>query len=142
TKRQAIGAEIDRLEKTRVGSETLAQILRRPETNYRDLPAPNATLSVEVIQQIEIAIKYAGYIDRQEIEVERFKTLEDKNIPKSFNYDSVPSLRTEARQKLNKIRPATLGQAFRISGVSPSDIGILAVWLKRSASRSSEAPAE
>jgi tRNA uridine 5-carboxymethylaminomethyl modification enzyme len=130
-KRQAIAAEIDRLEKTRSGSETLAQILRRPETSYCDLPAPNAALSAEVIQQVEIAIKYAGYIDRQEIEVERFKTLEDKNIPTSFDYDLVPSLRTEARQKLNKIRPATLGQASRISGVSPSDIGILAVWLKR-----------
>ena len=86
---------------------------------------------LEIVQQVEITVKYAGYIDRQEIEVEKFKSLEDKQIPSSFDYDTVHSLRTEARQKLNKIRPATLGQASRISGVSPSDIGILMVWLKR-----------
>jgi len=84
-----------------------------------------------IVQQVEIAVKYAGYIDRQEVEVLKFKSLEDKQIPNSFNYDTVHSLRTEARQKLNKIRPATIGQASRISGVSPSDIGVLMVWLKR-----------
>jgi tRNA uridine 5-carboxymethylaminomethyl modification enzyme len=130
-KKQAIETEIRRLETTRIGQETLIQMLRRPEVTYRDLPARDASLSEEVIQQVEIGIKYAGYIDRQEFEVEKFKTLEDKQIPLAFNYDTVHSLRTEARQKLNKIRPATLGQASRISGVSPSDIGVLMVWLKR-----------
>jgi tRNA uridine 5-carboxymethylaminomethyl modification enzyme len=135
TKQQSIQKEILRLETTREGAETLTQLLRRPELTYADLPAKNPDLSEEVIQQVEIAVKYAGYIDRQEIEVARFKTLEDKQIPGTFDYDTVHSLRTEARQKLSKIRPATLGQASRISGVSPSDIGILMVWLKRGDSR-------
>ncbi|MDB6121447.1 MAG: mnmG [Pedosphaera sp.] len=131
SKRDAIAQEIDRLEKTRNGSDLLAQLLRRPELSYNDLPNKRSDLSEEVLQQVEIAIKYEGYIDRQELEVEKFKSLEGKQIPSNFNYDTVHSLRTEARQKLNKIRPATLGQASRISGVSPSDIGILMVWLKR-----------
>jgi tRNA uridine 5-carboxymethylaminomethyl modification enzyme len=135
SKQQSIEKEISRLETSREGAETLTQLLRRPELTYADLPAKNPGLSEEVIQQVEIAVKYAGYIDRQEIEVARFKTLEDKQIPGSFDYERVHSLRTEARQKLNKIRPATLGQASRISGVSPSDIGILMVWLKREDSR-------
>jgi len=97
------------------------------------LPGEQPKLCEYVIQQVEIVTKYAGYIDRQEVEVEKFKLLEDKQIPSTFNYDTVHSLRTEARQKLNKIRPATLGQASRISGVSPSDIGVLMVWLKRGA---------
>jgi len=83
--------------------------------------------------QVEIAIKYAGYIDRQEIEVNRSKNLQDKIIPESFDYTAVPSLRLEARQKLAKIRPRTIGQAGRISGVSPADISILLIWLTRSA---------
>ncbi len=120
-----------RLENTRVGAELLIQMLRRPEVNYRDLPSKNPALSEEVIQQVEITTKYAGYIDRQEVDIAKFKSLEDKQIPQAFNYDTVHSLRTEARQKLNQIRPATLGQASRISGVSPSDISILMVWLKR-----------
>jgi tRNA uridine 5-carboxymethylaminomethyl modification enzyme len=135
TKQQSIQKEILRLETTREGTETLTQLLRRPELTYGDLPAKNPELSEEVIQQVEIAVKYAGYIDRQEIEVARFKTLEGKQIPGTFDYDTVHSLRTEARQKLSKIRPATLGQASRISGVSPSDIGILMVWLKRGDSK-------
>jgi tRNA uridine 5-carboxymethylaminomethyl modification enzyme len=130
-KRDAIEDEISRLRTTRDGADTLIQLLRRPEVQYKELPSNNPALNEEVVQQVEIAVKYAGYIDRQETEVARFKTLEDKQIPGSFNYDTVHSLRTEARQKLNKIRPATLGQASRISGVSPSDIGILMVWLKR-----------
>ena len=95
-----------------------------------------AHISDEVIEQVEIACKYAGYIARQENEVARIKNLEDKQIPPEFDYGTVPSLRTEARQKLIKIRPATLGQASRISGVSPADIGILTVWLKRGSAES------
>ena len=79
---------------------------------------------------VEISLKYEGYIVRQEIEVAKLKTLDDKQIPTWMDYSKVPSLRTEARQKLTKIQPATIGQASRISGVSPSDIGILMVWLK------------
>jgi tRNA uridine 5-carboxymethylaminomethyl modification enzyme len=136
-KKLAIDCELQRLEKTRVGAETLVQLLRRNEVSYRQLPNPRTDLSEEIIQQVEIAVKYAGYIQRQEIEVSKFKTLEDKQIPGNFDYSTVPSLRTEARQKLSKIRPATIGQASRISGVSPSDIGILLVWLKRGVSESS-----
>lgn len=130
-KRMAVSAEIQRLNQVRHNSESLAQILRRPEVSYRDLPSQNHSLSAEVIQQVEIALKYAGYIARQEATVERFKTLEDKHIPESFDYESVPSLRIEARQKLTKLRPATLGQASRVSGISPADVGMIAVWLKR-----------
>lgn len=130
-KRKAIAAELNRLDKTRNGAQTLAQILRRPEVRYRDICNSNPLLSDELIEQVEITIKYAGYITRQEAEVGKLKSLEEKQIPESFEYADVPSLRNEARQKLAKIRPSTLGQASRISGVSPSDIGILMVWLKR-----------
>jgi tRNA uridine 5-carboxymethylaminomethyl modification enzyme len=132
-KRTAIEDELARLEKTRVGPDTLAQLLRRPEMTYANLPGRDDQLSVEVIQQVEIFLKYEGYIARQEIEVAKLKSLEDKQIPAWMDYSKVPSLRTEARQKLAKIQPATLGQAARISGVSPSDIGILMVWLKQGA---------
>jgi tRNA uridine 5-carboxymethylaminomethyl modification enzyme len=98
---------------------------------YAKLPSQTPGLSDEVIQQLEILLKDEGYIARQEVEVLKLKSLEDKQIPDWMDYAKVPSLRTEARQKLAKIQPSTLGQASRISGVSPSDIGILMVWLKR-----------
>jgi tRNA uridine 5-carboxymethylaminomethyl modification enzyme len=126
-----IETELFRLKSTRSGGMTLAQILKRSEVNYQDLPESNPALSSDVIEQVEIEIKYAGYIDRQQVEIEKFKTLEDKQIPDWLDYQAIPSLRTEARQKLTKIRPATVGQAARISGVSPSDISIVMVWLKR-----------
>jgi len=141
-KRGAIEGELTRLEKTRVGTETLAQLLRRPEMTWADLPVRDGSLSEEVIQQVEITLKYEGYIARQEVEVAKLKSLEDKQIPSWMDYARVPSLRTEARQKLAKIQPATLGQASRISGVSPSDIGILMVWLKQGAPASGEAIAD
>jgi tRNA uridine 5-carboxymethylaminomethyl modification enzyme len=131
SKQKAIFDEISRLHSTYYVSNSLAKVLSRPEVGYKDLPNRNDALSEEVIQQVEIAIKYAGYIERQEVEVEKFKSLEDKQIPDSFEFSSVPSLRLEARQKLSKIRPTTIGQAARISGVSPADISILMVWLKR-----------
>src|ERR1700722_15566145 len=129
-KKSGIEAELVRLEKTRAGSETLAQLMRRPEVAYADLPNRDESLSQEVVQQVEIALKYEGYIARQEVEVAKMKGLEDKQIPPWMDYAKVPSLRTEARQKLAKIQPATLGQASRISGVSPSDVGILMIWMK------------
>ena len=131
SKQKTIFEEISRLYSTHYVSNSLAKVLSRPEVGYKDLPNRNDALSGEVIQQVEIAIKYAGYIERQEVEVEKFKSLEDKQIPDSFEFSSVPSLRLEARQKLSKIRPTTIGQAARISGVSPADISILMVWLKR-----------
>ena len=131
SKQKAVFDELSRLYSTYYVNNSLAKVLSRPEVGYKDLPNRNDALSEEVIQQVEIAIKYAGYIERQEVEVEKFKNLEDKQIPDSFEFSSVPSLRLEARQKLSKIRPTTIGQAARISGVSPADISILMVWLKR-----------
>jgi tRNA uridine 5-carboxymethylaminomethyl modification enzyme len=130
-KDELINNEIIRLSATYYESDSLAKKLSRPEINYKDLPNRNETLSDEVIQQVEITVKYAGYIERQELEVKKFKTLEDKTIPDAFDFSTVPSLRLEARQKLTKIRPSTIGQAARISGVSPADISILMVCLKR-----------
>ncbi len=130
-KRQAIDTELRRLGSTRVGTELMEAVLRRPEVSYADLPSRDDTLPPEVIQQVEIEVKYAGYIERQEVEIEKFKGLEAKQIPDWLDYAQVPSLRTEARVKLQEIRPATLGQASRISGVSPADVAILMVWLKR-----------
>ena len=130
-KEDAINSEISRLYKTYYESDSLAKILSRPEMSYNDLPNRNEALTDEIVQQVEITIKYAGYIERQELEVKKFKTLESKAIPDVFDFSTVPSLRLEARQKLAKIRPATIGQAARISGVSPADISILMVCLKR-----------
>ena len=130
-KEMAIKNEITRLHKTYYESCSLAKILSRPEVNYKDLPNRKEELSEELVQQVEITVKYAGYIERQELEAEKFKSLEDKTIPIAFDFSTVPSLRLEARQKLTKIRPATIGQAARISGVSPADISILVVCLKR-----------
>lgn len=130
-KQQAIDDEIHRLERTRDGSSTLLQLLRRPEMRYSDLPKKNETLDPEVVQQVEIAVKYAGYIERQELDVAKFKAMEEKRIPDWLDYRSIPSLRTEARLKLETIRPSTLGQASRISGVSPADISLIMVWIKR-----------
>ncbi|HYG24335.1 MAG TPA: tRNA uridine-5-carboxymethylaminomethyl(34) synthesis enzyme MnmG [Verrucomicrobiae bacterium] len=132
-KQDSITRELQRLHSTREGTDTLAQLLKRPEVSYRTLPKRDPALDSDVALQVEIAIKYAGYIERQELEVQKFKAFDTKQIPNSFDYALVPSLRSEARQKLSKIRPATLGQASRISGVSPADISILMVWLKRSA---------
>lgn len=132
-KEAAIESETSRLYTTYSQRDSLAKILCRTEMSYQDLPGNNADLDLEVIQQVEISIKYAGYVDRQEIEVARTKKLEDKIIPDAFDFDIVPSLRLEARQKLAKIRPHTIGQAGRISGVSPADISILLIWLKRAA---------
>ena len=132
-KKNAFINEVNRLTKIAYENSFLIKILSRPEVSYKDLPSRDESLSEEVIQQVEIAVKYAGYIDRQELEVKKFKKLEDKAIPDTFDFSIVPSLRLEARQKFAKIRPTTIGQAARISGVSPADISILMVWLKRSA---------
>ncbi|HSY42762.1 MAG TPA: FAD-dependent oxidoreductase, partial [Candidatus Acidoferrum sp.] len=130
-KKEAVENEIRRLNNNHYISDSLAKILSRPETAYADLPNRDESLSAEVIEQVEITIKYAGYVERQEVEIEKFKKLEDKKIPGAFDFTTVPGMRLEARQKLAKIRPATIGQAARISGVSPADIGILMVCLKR-----------
>jgi tRNA uridine 5-carboxymethylaminomethyl modification enzyme len=130
-KREAIAAELARLMSTRVGTETLAQKLRRPDVTYANLPLARTDLAIEVVQQVEIALKYEGYIQRQETEIGKHKTLEEKRIPATVNYEDVQGLRKEARQKLSRIRPETIGQAARVSGVSPADVSVLLVWLKR-----------
>ncbi len=130
-KKEAVEGELERLEKTRVGTDTLAQILRRPESTYAKMPCARTDLPQEVVEQVEIALKYEGYIARQESEVAKLHNIEGKQIPDWMDYAKIPSLRTEARQKLAKIKPATLGQASRISGVTPSDVGLLMVWLKQ-----------
>lgn len=131
-KRDAIATELDRLGRTHAGSDSLAKLLKRPEISYKDLPIRNEALDSEVVEQVEIALKYDGYIQRQESEIARFRTMEDKRIPDWLDYISLHNLRPEARTKLDQIRPSTLGQAARISGVSPADISVVMVAMKRS----------
>ena len=126
-----IDAELQRLRQTKENGVTLEKKLRRPDTHYHDLNATEPTLPPEVVQQVEIMVKYSGYLERQRSDVNRFKTLESKIIPDMFDYDIITGLRIEARQKLSAVKPRTLGQAARISGVSPSDISLLAVWVGR-----------
>jgi len=133
--------QIDRLgavmSSTRVAGETLQQILRRPPTTWDDIVAlypPIAGLSeasvAGVVDQVTIDAKYGGYIVRQAQQVERFRRLEDKPVPPKLDYDAIPQLRAEAREKFRRILPSTIGQASRISGINPSDIATLLVYLK------------
>ncbi|MDF7798758.1 FAD-dependent oxidoreductase [Pontiellaceae bacterium B1224] len=126
-----IDRESNRLEKVFHEGKSLAQILRQPEISYKDLPQDSGSLDEEVIKQVEIEVKYAGYIKRERDRIEISRKQEKQHIPINFDYDSVQSLRYEAREKLKNIRPENLGQAGRISGVNPSDISILAMWFKK-----------
>ena len=113
---------------------TMAELIRRPELNYEALAPidPNRPeLDYDVVEQVNINIKYDGYIKRQQRQVEQFKKLESKLIPEDINYDEIQSLRIEAKQKLNDMRPSSIGQASRISGVSPADVSVLLVYLER-----------
>lgn len=129
-KRNMIDREIGKLKSTRNGSLTYAEILRRPEMHYSSLEIANLKLPNDVQKQVEIQLKYDGYIARDLEQIERFKRLEQKQIPVWIDYEKVPSLRFESRHKLKKYRPDSIGQASRISGVTPADISILLVWLK------------
>lgn len=115
---------------------TIAELIRRPELNYKVL-APidkeRSELPEDVCEQVEINIKYDGYIRRQMKQVEQFKKLEQKKLPEDIDYEDVGSLRIEARQKLEAYRPVSIGQASRISGVSPADISVLLVYLESKA---------
>lgn len=121
---------------------TLEQLLKRPEIDYKSLhelfPSPEP-LHPEVAEQVEIQIKYAGYIEKQTQQIERQKKLEQRYIPDEMDYHSITGLSSEAREKLSKIRPRSIGQASRISGVSPADISILLVWLESKIKRSTGA---
>ena len=152
-KEELIAQEIERVSQERIGANkevqallesygsiplntgvTLAELIRRPELDYEKL-APidknRPKLAYDVIEQVNINIKYDGYITRQIKLVENFKKLEKKLIPEDIDYDVVPSLRIEARQKLKLYRPISIGQASRISGVSPADISVLLVYMEQ-----------
>ena len=155
-KKAQIDAEIERLEKATIGGTpkvqellakyestplksgtTLAELIKRPELDYEKLAEVDENrpeLAFDVQEQVNIEIKYEGYIKRQRQQVAQFKKLEGKKLPENFDYAQVNSLRKEAVQKLNKIQPSTIGQASRISGVSPADISVLMVYLERSKS--------
>ena len=148
-----IQSELKRLEKTVIGVNdqvqtflkkhgstllksgiTLAELVKRPELDYdklAELDEDRPELPDDVREQVNIEIKYEGYIKRQMQQVAQFKKLEDKKLPEDFDYSGVNSLRREAVQKLNKVQPATIGQASRISGVSPADISVLLVHFTR-----------
>ncbi len=111
---------------------TVAELIRRPELSYekvKEIDTDRPDLPADVIEQVDINIKYDGYIKRQMRQVEQFKKMENKKIPEDIDYDSIKSLRIEAKQKLNQIRPSSIGQASRISGVSPADVSVLLVYL-------------
>lgn len=152
-KEQLIQEEIHRIENLTIGANkevqallesfgsvplnkgiSLAELIRRPELNYECLaPIDKERLELpeDVIEQVNINIKYDGYIKRQIKQVEQFKKLESKKIPEDFDYDDVNSLRIEARQKLKTYQPVNIGQASRISGVSPADISVLLVYMEQ-----------
>ena len=112
----------------------LAELVCRPELSYEilsEIDPDRPSLPADVIEQVEIEIKYEGYIERQLRQVEQFKKMERKKIPADIDYDSVPSLRIEARQKLKSFHPMSIGQASRISGVSPADVSVLLVYLEQ-----------
>ena len=123
--------ESKRLEKVFSDGNSLAQILRRPDITYDELPQEGPDLDPDIKRQVEIEVKYSGYIKREKERIEAARKQENQTIPVDFDYDAVGSLRYEAREKLKKIRPENLGQAGRISGVNPSDISILGMCLKR-----------
>jgi tRNA uridine 5-carboxymethylaminomethyl modification enzyme len=113
---------------------SLSDLMCRPEIDYHklaEIDTDRKELSPDVIEQVEIEIKYAGYIDRQRKQVAQFRKMENKTIPEDIDYNDVQSLRTEARQKLEKFRPVSVGQASRIAGVSPSDIAVLLVYIEK-----------
>lgn len=116
------------------GGIKLSELLKRTELTYeilKDIDSERPLLSDEVVEEVEIMVKYEGYIKMQEAQVESFKKLERKILPKDIDYNDIKGIRIEGRQKLNKIRPYSIGQASRISGVSPADISVLLVYLEQ-----------
>ena len=128
---KAIQTEKERLDRTFSGGASLAQILRRPGMTYALLPGRNETLDPEVIRHVETDVKYQGYIERELEQIERAKRMESRGIPEWIDYDEIKALRFEAREKLKKIKPENLGQASRISGVTPADVSILDIWIRK-----------
>jgi len=131
---KSISETIEYLEYSKRGEDSLLKLLKRPNMCFKDLLEIDSDLrkrniSVPVQEQVEIEAKYEGYINRQKQQIEKFKKMEKLSLPPYFHYDSIPGLRKEAQQKLDRFRPVSLGQASRISGVSPADISILMVYL-------------
>lgn len=126
-----VESEIERLRAIYADGSSLAQLLRRPGTTYADLPNRDSTLTAEEIEQVEIDLKYEGYIARERTQIEKAGQLERIRVPVELDYDQIRALRYEAREKLKRILPENLGQAARISGVNPADIAILSVWIKK-----------
>jgi tRNA uridine 5-carboxymethylaminomethyl modification enzyme len=130
-KKAQFECELERIRTTRQDNCTLEQLLKRNDFTHAKLPQPSGGISQEVAEQVEITVKYAGYIARQETEIEKFKKMEARAIPEWLDYDQIQGLRTESRQKLKEIQPATVGTASRISGINPTDVSLLMVWIKR-----------
>jgi tRNA uridine 5-carboxymethylaminomethyl modification enzyme len=131
-KEEGIRTLTEILQKTRHDNETLQNWLRRPEVDWLHLCAWQPALKAwpaDVSEQVTLETKYAGYIDRQAAQIERFHRLESKPIPPHFDYAAVPQLRAEAKEKLGRIRPANLGQASRISGICPADLAVVLIYL-------------
>jgi tRNA uridine 5-carboxymethylaminomethyl modification enzyme len=133
-KRDAIEREIERLRTSYVPpGNSVADLLKRPENSYETLISElnlDINLPPDVTYEAELIIKYEGYLKRQEREAAEFKRLENRKLPPGIDYSAISTLRLEARQKLNAVKPENFGQASRISGVSPSDISALMIWLR------------
>ena len=123
--------EIQRLKSVREGQVTMAQLLSRPGVKYSDLPSANPDLDEDIRHKIETEIKYEGYLERQLDDVAKFRERESMIIPKWLDYREIRGIRNEAAQKLSRHRPETVGQALRISGVSPADISLVMVRMRR-----------
>lgn len=130
-KKASIEALKKQLLRTRVENRTLHDWLKKPEFEWPQLPEEFKQVPEEIAEQVQTDIKYAGYVERELLQIEKVKTQEDKIIPDWVNYDLVQGLKTEARMKLKEIRPRSFGQASRVSGVNPSDLSILAVWVRK-----------
>jgi tRNA uridine 5-carboxymethylaminomethyl modification enzyme len=133
-KQDAIRLAVKTLGQLRVQGTPVDKYLRRPEVTWNDLatifPAELGEIAIEIAQQVEYDVKYSGYIARQQVQVDRQNRMADKVIPTHFNYDSIISLRAEARQKLSRIRPINLDQAGRISGITPADISLVLAYIE------------
>ena len=130
-KKQAIEDLMTRLSAARHEGQTLAHWLKKPEFTWSNLPAEFHVEHEEVTTQVQTDIKYAGYIHREMGIIERTRAMDDRKIPDWVDYDQVHGLKTEARNKLKEVRPQSFGQATRISGINPTDMSILAIWVKR-----------
>jgi len=132
---EALNALLEQYGTTPVqGSARMADLVRRPQVGYDALAPFDPTrppLPAAVTEQVEIQLKYAGYIARQQKQVEEFKKAESRALPADADYLSITGLRVEAREKLQQIRPLSVGQASRISGVSPADVAVLLIWLEQ-----------